>query len=293
MIGGVRDVPLSEDPASRYLPWTVGLLVFLATLALAVTLVLSAASDLWRQSLSGTLTVQIPPPVDGSDGEARVDAALELLRQTPGISSAVRLSDEQIATLLEPWLGRQPESIDLPMPALIDVSVETGSVVDVGALSVRLTQVAPGASIDDHAAWLRRLSDFASVAVAVSLVVIGVILASAVSTVIFTTRTGLAIHRDIIELLHLIGAHDAYVARQFQSYAMRLSIFGALIGFTLAAAAVYALGEFGGRISGALLPDFTLAPVQWAYLAGVPVGATALVVITVGITVTRTLRKMM
>ena len=68
----VRDVPLSEDPASRYLPWTVGLLVFLATLALAVTLVLTAASDLWRESLSGTLTVQIPPPLDGGDGEARV-----------------------------------------------------------------------------------------------------------------------------------------------------------------------------------------------------------------------------
>ncbi len=57
MIERVTDVPFSEDPASRYLPWTVGLLVFLATPSRRM--LLSAASDLWRQSPSGTLTVQV------------------------------------------------------------------------------------------------------------------------------------------------------------------------------------------------------------------------------------------
>lgn len=293
MIGRVSDVPLSADPASRYLPWTVGLLVFLATLALAVAIVLSSASDVWKQNLSGTLTVQVPPAVGDAETAAHMSAALELLRETPGVISAERISDERIAELLEPWLGRQTPGFDLPMPSLIDVSVGENTVIDIEALSVRLTQVAPGASVDDHGVWLRRLSDFARVAEAVSLIVIGVILISAVSTVIFTTRTGLAIHRDIIELLHLIGAHDSYVARQFQSHAMRLSAFGALVGFALSAMAVYALGVFGGRIAGSLLPDFSLSLQQWGMLAGVPVAATALVVLTVGFTVTRTLRRMM
>ena len=48
----VGDVALDNDPASRYLPWTVGLLVFLATLALAVGMVLSTAGDVWRERLS-------------------------------------------------------------------------------------------------------------------------------------------------------------------------------------------------------------------------------------------------
>ena len=76
--------------------------------------------------------------------------------------------------------------------------------------------------MDDHAVWLQRLSNFAAVAEGVVIFVIGVILFSAITTVIFTTRTSLAIHHDVVEVLHLIGAHDSYVAQQFQAHALRL-----------------------------------------------------------------------
>ena len=32
---------------------------------------------------------------------------------------------------------------------------------------------------------------------------------------IFTTRAGLAVHHNVIEILHIIGARDGYIARQF------------------------------------------------------------------------------
>lgn len=293
MIGGVSDVPLRDDPASRYLPWTVGLLVFLATLALAVGMILASASDVWRENLSGTLTVQVPPVPGEPDAEARVSATLVLLRETPGVLSAERLSDAHIAELLEPWLGRQAPGLDLPMPALIDVEVEEGAGIDVEALSTRLGEVAPGTAVDDHAVWLRRLAQFGRVAEAVAFGTIVVILISAVSTVVFTTRTGLAIHREVIELLHLIGAQDSYVARQFQAHALRLSTLGAAAGFAGGAAAVYVLQLYGGRIGGGLLPDFSLSVVQWGILAALPVVAILLVVVTVGLTVMRTLIRMM
>ena len=159
MIGRVRDVPLSGDPASRYLPWTVGLLVFLATLAFAAGMFLSSAGDAWRQNLSGTLTVQIPVS-DGSDRRERVEAAAELLRTTPGIVSVRPIPDSEIAVLLEPWLGKQVLGLDLPVPDLIDVSVVRGADIDIAALSARLARVAPGAVVDDHAIWLRRLTEF-------------------------------------------------------------------------------------------------------------------------------------
>lgn len=293
MIGRVSDVPLSNDPASRYLPWTVGLLVFLATLALAIAMVLSTAGDVWRQNLSGTLTVQVPPIAADTDLDARVGRALDLLRETPGVVSAQRLSAQRMAELMEPWLGTEAGNVELPMPALIDVSVGDGEAIDIEALSIRLAEVAPGTSVDDHAIWLRRLSEFASVAETVSFGVIVVILLSAVSTVVFTTRTGLAIHRDVVEVLHLIGAQDSYVARQFQVYAFRLSAAGAVVGFAGAVVAIYALQLNGDGIGGGLLPDFSLSIVQWAVLAALPVAATLLVVFTVGKTVTRTLAKML
>lgn len=294
MIGRVSDVPLGEDPASRYLPWTVGLLVFLATLALAVGMVLAAASDVWHDNLSGTLTVQVPPTETG-DGDLanRVGKALDVLRDTKGVAVARRLSDKEMTNLLEPWLGRQALDLDLPMPALIDVEVADGASIDVKALGQSLASAVPGTVVDDHAVWLRRLADFARAAETVAFGVILVILVSAVSAVIFTTRTGLAIHRDVIELLHLIGAQDSYVARQFQSHALRLSAIGAGTGFAAGAATVYALHAFSRGLGGGLLPDFSLTALQWGALIALPFAAIALVVVTVGITVMRTLIRMM
>lgn len=292
MIGRVSDVPLSGDPASRFLPWTVGLLVFLATLAFAAGMFLSSAGDTWRQNLSGTLTIQIPA-TDGSDRRARVDAAAELLRTTPGIVSVRPIPDAEIAVLLEPWLGKQVLGLELPMPDLIDVTVARGAEVDLAALSARLARVAPGAVVDDHAIWLRRLTEFTRIAETISFAVMIVILISAVATVVFTTRTGLAIHSDVVEVLHLIGAQDSYVARQFQNHTLRLASAGACAGFLLGAGIVWLAHVYGGRLSGGLLPELSFGPLQWALLAALPVAAVLLVVLTVGITVKRVLGKMM
>ncbi|MFT7569269.1 MAG: cell division transport system permease protein [Paracoccaceae bacterium] len=292
MIGRVSDVPLSGDPASRYLPWTVGLLVFLATLAFAAGMFLSSAGDIWRQNLSGTLTIQIPVS-DGVERRVRVDAAAELLRTTPGVVSVRPIPDAEIAVLLEPWLGKQVLGLELPMPDLIDVTVEAGAEVDLAALSARLAQVAPGAVVDDHAIWLRRLTEFMRIAETISFAVMIVILISAVSTVVFTTRTGLAIHSDVVEVLHLIGAQDSYVARQFQNHTLRLASAGAAVGFLLGVGIIWLAHVYGGRLSGGLLPELAFGPLQWVLLAALPVGAVLLVVLTVGITVKRVLGKMM
>jgi cell division transport system permease protein len=288
----VSDVPLSGDPASRYLPWTVGLLVFLATLAFAVGMFLSTAGETWRQNISGTLTIQIPAADTAVQAE-RVDSVVQLLRTTPGIFAVRPIPDAEIAALLEPWLGKQVLGLELPMPDLIDATVGPDAQLDLAALSTRLSQVAPGAVVDDHAVWLRRLTDFAAIAQTISFAVMIVILISAVATVIFTTRTGLAIHSDVVEVLHLIGAQDAYVARQFQSHTLRLAAAGAAIGFVLGAAVIWSAQNFGAKLSGGLLPELALEPVQWAALAALPVAAVLLVVFTVGITVKRVLGKMM
>lgn len=288
----VSDVPLSGDPASRYLPWTVGLLVFLATLAFAVGMFLSTAGETWRQNVSGTLTIQIPAGERAVQAE-RVDSVIQLLRKTPGIVFVRPIPDAEIAALLEPWLGKQVLGLELPMPDLIDATVGPDAQLDLASLSTRLSQVVPGVVVDDHAVWLRRLTDFAAIAQTISFAVMIVILISAVATVIFTTRTGLAIHSDVVEVLHLIGAQDAYIARQFQSYTLRLAAAGAAIGFALGAAVVWSAQNFGAKMSGGLLPELALEPIQWAVFAALPVAAVLLVVFTVGITVKRVLGKLM
>ena len=54
------DLPLNRDGSVRFLPWIVALMVYLASLALAGTLVVRDVVTRWDRGLTGTLTVELP-----------------------------------------------------------------------------------------------------------------------------------------------------------------------------------------------------------------------------------------
>ena len=115
---------------------------------------------------------------------------------------------------------------------------------------------------------------------------------SAVTMVIFATRMGLAIHGRVIELLHLVGAQDSYVAREFQRHALKLALRGGALGLLLAILTVFLIGRVLGGGEAAALPDFTLRPVEWALLALLPLVVAAVAMVTARLTVLRTLSRM-
>ena len=294
MIRAYRDLPLAQDATNRFLPWTIGLMVFVATLALAATMVLAGAGGKWRSGLAGSLTVQVLPLAKSSgdtDLTKRTDAAIKLLRETPGIESAEALDKSRITSLLEPWLGPRAASADLPLPRLIDVRLAGHPRVDIAALSTRLAREVPGATLDDHGVWLERLIDFARGLEAVAVIVMILIGVASVATVVFTTRTGLAVHRELIELLHLIGARDEYIAAEFQGQALRLALRGALAGFVLAVLMLIGIGHLSEDMDKSLLPDLTLSVAQWLALLCLPLVAVFIGTVTARVTVLRSIGR--
>jgi cell division transport system permease protein len=288
-----RDVPLDKDASARFLPWLIAFMVYLATLALAAAIAVSNVSQAWDSGLAGKLTVQVPPASEGDgDRAARIDAVLEALRATPGVRSADQLSRRQMTELLSPWLGEAADSADLPLPALIAVEVAPERAPELSSLQRRLERAVPGTRVDDHQRTLGRLLEVARTLQLLAVLVVALVGAAAVVTVVFVTRTGLSIHRNVIELLHLIGAHDAYVARQFQRHALRLGLTGGLLGLALAAATLWALARFVGQEAGAIVPELTLSDTQWLALGSVPLAATLVAMLTARITVLRTLAKL-
>ncbi len=296
------DLPLEQDAARRFLPWLIVLIVYLAALALAGLMVLSTAASGWGRGLTDTLTVQIPPAASmaSKDGvsdansapKARVDRALEVLRATPGVAEAKALSREEMLALLEPWLGSGQFAEELSLPALIDVKLKAHSGVSLEGLAATLDAAVPGATIDDHKRWFGRLILLVR---SVELIAGGIVLLvslAAIATVIFVTRTGLAIHHDVIELLHVMGAHDAYIARQFQFQALDMGVRGGAIGFALAASTLLALGYLSARIEAMLLPSLELNASQWLALSALPFVVALISMITARVTVLRALAKL-
>lgn len=288
------DLPLDEDGLGRFLPWLIAFMVFLATMAMAGALVLSAAAGRWERGISATLTVQIPATIAGKDRKAAIARALKILRAEPGVVNAEQISESRIMALLKPWLGTAGEDMrDLPLPILIDVNLKPDAGIDVAALESRLSAQVPGATADDHGVWLKRLVSLIHWLQAVAFAVLGLILLVTVGTVIFTTRTGLAVHHEAIEVLHLIGAHDSYVAKQFAFRALALGVKGGVMGLALAAPTLWAVGRLAERMEAGLLPNITITPAHWLALAALPIFAGLIAMLTARLTVMKTLAEML
>jgi cell division transport system permease protein len=290
------DIPLSRDGSVRFLPWIIALMVYLAGIALAGTLVLDGVLKRWDHGLVGTLTVQLPMAEDGkSDGGLAV--VLRLLRATPGVISAQALDRDAISRLIEPWLGTSLSPAELALPQLIDLRVDPEKPPDLATLRVRLAAAAPNAVLDDHRQWVERL---AGLVLSIEVTALGIVLligAAAVLTVVFTTRAGLAVHHGVIEVLHLIGARDGYIAGQFERQALDLGLRGGIGGLALTVATIIGIAHAGEAVTVLgeqvrLLPALELAPWHWLLLALLPLGAALIAMITARVTVLRALARM-
>ncbi len=287
------DLPLDRDAVSRFLPWLIAFMVYLSMLSLAGTMLLSDLAGQWKQGASGSLTVQMAPTDDASGDTRRTRAVLAILRATEGVIRARAMDHVQILALLEPWLGPGGSVSNLPLPLLIEVKVKPNVSLNLERLSQRITIAAPGATIDDHGVWLERLVRLVQTVEALAIGILLLIGFATVLTVVFATRTGLAIHHEVIEVLHLIGAQDSYIARQFAGHALGLGLRGGFIGLVLAALTMLAIRVLREQVTGLHLPDVSLSPLQWAAVAALPLVVAVIAMVSARLTVTRSLARML
>lgn len=289
------DLPLGGDATRRFIPLIVGAMVYLAALAIAGTFALDGTVRQWSDSLRGALTVQLPGVAqdpEGDEAQARIDAAVEVLVKTSGVLDATPLPYAQSKALLEPWLGAGDLPADLPIPIIVDVSVNTGARINYEQLGQRLEDVVPGARINDNGVFLSRLVTLARVVQLVGIVVVFIVSLAAVSIVVFATRAGMTSHRDTIELLHLIGARDNYIARRFVTHALSYGLAGGVLGLILAAVTLAALALAAQGVDQTLLPRLSLSLTAWVALLCVPLASALIAMITARMTVLRALRRL-
>jgi cell division transport system permease protein len=289
---GRRDLPLDRDSAGVFLPAIIGFMVFLAALALAGSMAVDNVLAHWRGAIEAAFTVQLPP-VEGESSAAaagRRSRALASLANVAGIRSAILLSDADKARLLEPWLGADAANLDLPLPDLIAVTADSGAPLDLPRLTTTLQSISPGAAIDDHGRWrdaIVKAAEAANLALLGLLMMIGL---AAALTVVFVARAGLAAHRQVIEILHLVGAHDGYVARQFQRHAFSRGLAGGIVGAAIAAGIFLAAGRWLPGLDSRAL---ALSPLQWLAVALLPLAGALLAMATARYTVLRSLGRIL
>lgn len=197
----------------------------------AVTLVDRAASD-WSADIGRELTIEVSA-VDPATMDQRLDRAADLARVSPGIGSVSIVSEQETRALLEPWLGilgSEAALAELPIPRLVAMTVTDTSLLNLTTLQAALDQEVPGATVDDHRVWTDQLARMAGAMVLGGLGVLILVLSATILCVIFATRAAMAGNKDVVEVLHFVGASHTFIAGQFQRHFLMLGMRGGLIG---------------------------------------------------------------
>ncbi len=238
---GVRAFIRGDRQADRVVPpsgftaqltlFTSAAMAFLAVFALALSLASGRLAARWGDELAQTATIRIVAPLD--QRAAQTAAALRVLETTPGVAEARALTDAEQQALLAPWFGQDLPLDTLPVPRLIEIKPEPDG-FDPTGLRLRLAAEVPGAILDDHGRWRAPL-----LAASQRLRLLGwgtaaLILAALAAMVTLAANAALAANAQVIRVLRLVGATDAYIAqafvRRFTLRAFAGSLSGVVIG---------------------------------------------------------------
>jgi cell division transport system permease protein len=283
----------SRAASLRSLTVTMAVMSYLACLAIGALILVDRAVASWTGGLAREMTVQVRL-VRGADVETEVGKARRILVNYPGIADAQVLSVEESGKLLEPWLGgRSVEG--LPVPRLIRVVLDPALPFDAAGLEQNLSEV-KGAALDSHQHWEAELTRMARALSALTYAILLLIIISAIAIVVFATRAVLQANRPVVDLLHLVGARDSYIARQIDRRFLITGLVSGFIGVGMSIATFLLLGLTGFDGSGVAAASRSLlfAPPEiaiWNYgmLLIVPVAATLICVTTSRVTLIRRL----
>ncbi len=283
------DLAFSSDNSAWLLPWILTVVVYLGVLATVGIVIVENVLGRWQEGSYASTTVQLPSNTES----AAVEDVLQVLNQAHGVERARVISREEMISLLEPWFAATDLIKQLPIPWLIDVVPKEGAIVDWRATQNRLAEHVPGVLIDTGMVWLEKLAQPARTFQVTAILVLALIILATVAAVSLTARAALAIHRDTIGVIHLLGAEDDYIIRQIQRRVTGMAARGSIIGVVLATATIFAIGYITNHVEASLFPIYEFGFGGWVAMFAMPLLAVTIAAFTVRRIVGRELASML
>jgi cell division transport system permease protein len=281
---------LPEGRSAGPMPWVLAIMMLVTVLTGAIGIAVARASNQLSGDIADKVTIQIPEG-DQSARNGQIRALLSELRLVNGVTNIEPVSEEKLGELLDPWLGNIAEDTDLPLPALIDVTLVRADDRAVRELEQIAKGIAPKARVDRHSSWLASLSGLLS---SLTWLAGGLVLLMAIATgavVLLTVRSALNTHGDTISVMHFLGSTDSQIAGLFQRRIALDALLGSVAGFAVALTLLVVLGNRVSALGSDLLGQATLGWTGWLAIAALPLLGTTLAALVARWTVLRTLGK--
>jgi cell division transport system permease protein len=286
---------LPEAQLAGPMPWVIAIMISLTVVAAASGLALRNAARTASADLEGGVTVQIVTAAP-SERLRQSGAVLAALQNAPDVLEIRQVAQEELNTLVEPWLGTRPgDDVEaLPIPALIDVQLKgSATPARLARLRALVQPVAPSARVDAQAAWLTPVFEAIGTLQWLAGGLIALLALATISAVLLASRNALGNHREAIEILHMLGGTDRQIARVFQRSMAFDAAAGGLAGLLLGVVAIVMLSGQFARLGSGMVAGAVLHWPDWIVIAAIPLAGVALAVLTARLTVLAALRRML
>ena len=252
-----------RDDTSRYLPWVIACMVFLSALSVAGIFILDNITKKLESGLNNTVTIQIPISNSRLDNKKNKVDAMSILKSLPGVKKVKHLGHQEVSQLLKPWLGQLENSRQLPIPIVIDITIDRSTDITTQHIKTKLENKIKGVMVDDHREWLEKLLNTIDSIKIISILAVTLIAFATGLTVVFTAKTSMGLQQETIKILHFIGAYDRYIATQFAIRSAWLGLKGGIGGLIVAVPLILGFRFVVGNIATGLLPELSLYSSAW------------------------------
>jgi len=229
-----------DSVTGRSLTLVISIMCFLACLTAGAVYMINESANAWLNDIASEVTVQVEPQENVDIAKTVADVEAYLNRRT-GIASASALSLDDAGKLLEPWLGHTDALSAIPVPRLIAVAVDRQSPPNMDTLRAELGNQFKGVTLDDHRHWQRQIRTVTRSFALGGLAILLLVAAATTAIIVSATRSAMASNREIVEVLHFVGATDRFIAREFEKHFLRLGIRAGLVGAACAMAVFFSM----------------------------------------------------
>ncbi|MGB3627378.1 MAG: FtsX-like permease family protein [Henriciella sp.] len=259
-----------SDAREAALFFVVAALCFLAVLAALTARGTYTAAKAWSAQVEGQMTVRL------MDTDRRgVEEAAEIVRGLDGVASADALTQEDLEDLLAPSFGPGGIPQGVPLPLLIAVETMADEPAEPDDIDAALAARGFNAVAEAHSTYAAEARNALRTLRMAAIGIVLLLAATAIAVIAFATHAALLARKDIVDVLHLAGAEDGFIARLFERRFWTLGLKAGAAG-SVAALAVTAMIIFSARSAGAqsyLLPQLSLDFWDLVILAVTPVAA--------------------
>lgn len=293
-----HEIPTEDDDTSAFVSVLTSIYMYLFVVVLAIFMAINSMAGNWEKDITGSITVQITPieddnkHIDTAKTQEQQNKVLQFMEKISGVES-VRILDEQtVQKLMAPWIGSKVDLSTLPIPQLLDVRLKPNAELNYDEITRGLKLLTANASIDNHRLWLNRLIKFATSLKTVALAILLMVVAICAFSIYYSARTSLNININSIEILHIVGAKDEYIAKQYAKKYAKIGFFAGIIGLMAAVPCIILVGKYGISTGSGLLSGARLSNAAWTLIMLTPLFSLLYSMITSYFTVLKSLEKM-